>query len=65
MFIQMSPFKELYGYDPTTFGSLITLESQVPRAHEFIQQNIDILKALKDNLQVAQNKKAMYNKENL
>ena len=55
MSIGMSPFKELYGYEATTFGDLINQESRVPGAKDFIQQSIDIMKTLKDNLHYAQN----------
>ena len=55
MSIGMSPFKALYGYEATTFGDLIIQERKVPRAKDFIQQCIDIMKTLKDNLNHAQN----------
>ena len=55
MSIGMSPFKELYGYEATTFGDLIIQESRIPGAKDFIQQSINIMKVLKDNLCHAQN----------
>lgn len=60
MSIQMSPFKALYGYEPTSFGSLITPESQVPRARDFIQESMDILRTLKDHIHQAQNQQKIY-----
>ena len=50
MSIGMIPFKALYSYEATTFGDLINQESKVPRAEDFIQQNIDIMKRIKHNL---------------
>ena len=55
MSIRMSPFKALYGYEATVFGDMINQESRVPRAKDFIQQSIDIIKTLKDILHHAQN----------
>ena len=60
MSIGMSPFKALYGYEATTFGDLIIQESRIPRAKDFIQQSIDIMKVLKDNLCHAQNQQKIY-----
>ena len=60
MSIGMSPFKALYSYEATTFGDLFNQESKVPRAKDFIQQNIDIMKTLKDNLHHAQNQQKIY-----
>lgn len=56
----MSLFKGLYGYEATTFGDLIIQESNVPGAKDFIQQNFDIMKTLKDNLHHAQNQQKIY-----
>lgn len=60
MSIKMIPFKAPYGYEPTTFGSLITQESQVPRAKHFIQQSMDAMKTVKYNLHQAKNQQKMY-----
>ena len=60
MSIGMSPFKELYGYEATTFGDLNNQESRVPGAKDFIQQSMDIMKTLKDNLHHAQNQQKIY-----
>ncbi|XP_059071493.1 uncharacterized protein LOC131062988 [Cryptomeria japonica] len=60
MSIGMSPFQALYGYEATSFGELITQESKVPRAQDFVQQSMDIMKTLKENLQQAQNQQKIY-----
>ena len=60
MSIGMSQFKALYGYEATAFGVLINQESRVPGAKDFNQQNIDIMKTLKDNLHHAQNQQKVY-----
>ena len=64
MSIKMSPFKALYGYEATTFGSLTIMESKVPSAQELIQRNIDIIKELRDNLHIAQNQQKLYADKN-
>ena len=58
--IGMSPFRELYGYDASTFADLIFGDSRAPKAKDWIQESQDILKVLKDNLQMAQNQQKMY-----
>lgn len=55
MSIGMPPFKALYGYDATTFADMVFGDSQAPKAKVWIQESQDILKILKDNLQMAQN----------
>jgi hypothetical protein len=54
--IKMTPFKSLYGYDTTTFVDREFGDSRAPKAKDWIQETRDILQALKDNLQMAQNK---------
>lgn len=60
MSIRMSPFKALYGYEATSFMDLILANSRVPSAKDMIQQNIDIMKSLRENLQQAQNQQKLY-----
>jgi hypothetical protein len=60
MSIGMSPFRALYGYDAPTFVDQIFGESRAPKAKDWIQESQDILKTLKDNLQMAQNQQKMY-----
>ena len=50
MSIGMSPFRELYVYDALTFA-----DSRAPKAKYWVEEIQEILKILKDNLQVAQN----------
>jgi hypothetical protein len=51
----MSPFRALYGYDPLSFGEIAFGDSRAPMVQDWIQQNQNILRELKDHLQRAQN----------
>ena len=51
----MPPFKELYGYDASNFTEHIFGDSRAPKAKDWIEESQEILKVLRDNLQVAQN----------
>lgn len=53
--IKISPFKALYGYDPLNFTELIFDEGKASKAKYFLQEYHDIMRALKKNLQMAQN----------
>ena len=53
-------FKALYGYEALSFMDLAFDEIKVPWAKETMQSYQDILKALKDNIQHAQNQQKMY-----
>ncbi|XP_059068313.1 uncharacterized protein LOC131858861 [Cryptomeria japonica] len=44
----------------TSFGTLITTGSNVPKAKDIIQYNMDLMKTLKDNLHHAQNQQKIY-----
>lgn len=55
MSIGMSPFRALYGYYALTFVDMVFGDSRAPLAKEWIQESQEILRALKDNLQTAQN----------
>lgn len=60
MSIGMTPFRALYGYDATSFVDLAFGDSRAPKARECLQDSQDILRALKDNIQHAQNQQKMY-----
>ena len=60
MSIGMSPFKALYGYDASTFIDHIFGDSRAPKAKDWIEESLEILKVLKDSLQVAQNQQKRY-----
>jgi len=56
----MSPFRALYGYDAISFSDMIFGDSRAPGAKDSVQESQEILRALKNNLQVAQNQQNMY-----
>jgi len=60
MSIWMSPFMEFYGYDAPSFVDLEFGESRPPNAKYWLQESQDILRVLKEKLQVSQNQKKMY-----
>jgi hypothetical protein len=60
MSIGMTPFKALYGYDATTFVDRAFGDNRAPKAKDWIQESQDILRTLKDNLQMTQNQQKMY-----
>ena len=60
MSIGMSPFRALYGYDAISFSDMIFGDSRAPGAKDSVQESQEILRALKNNLQVAQNQQNMY-----
>jgi transposase InsO family protein len=53
MSVGMSPFRALYGYDAPSFVDLAFGDNRAPKAKDWIQESQDILKALKDNLQMS------------
>ena len=55
MSIGMSPFHAMYSYVALTFVDLMFGDNKALKAKEWIQESQDILRALKDNLQAAQN----------
>ena len=55
MSIRMTPFKALYGYEALNFADLVFEDNWAPKEKDWVQDNQDILKVLKENLQVAQN----------
>ena len=60
MSIGMSPFRALYGYDALTFSDMIFCDSRAPKAKYWVEESQEILKLLKDNLQVVQNQQKQY-----
>ena len=60
MSIRMTPFKALYGYEALNYADLAFGDSRAPKAKDWIQDNKDILKILKENLQIAQNQQKLY-----
>jgi hypothetical protein len=55
MSIGMSPFRELYSYDPSSFVEISFGDNKAPIVQDWIQQIQDILRELKDHPQRAQN----------
>jgi hypothetical protein len=55
MAIGMTPFRELYGYDAPTLVELVFGERRAPKAKDWIIESQEILKLLKENLQMTQN----------
>jgi hypothetical protein len=55
MSIGMNPFRSLYEYDAPSFMDLAFGDSRAPKDKDWIQENQDILKALKENLQISRN----------
>jgi hypothetical protein len=55
MSIGMTPFRALYGYDAPTLIDLVFEDSRAPKAKDWIVESQEILKVLKENLQMAQN----------
>ncbi|XP_059073753.1 uncharacterized protein LOC131874407 [Cryptomeria japonica] len=55
MSIKMTPFMALYGYEAPSFMDLVLGDSRVPKAKDSLQDSQDILRALKENIQQAQN----------
>jgi len=60
MSIGMSPFRALYGYDTLPFADMVFGYSKAPRSKDWIQESQEILNALKDTLQTAQNQQKIY-----
>ena len=60
MSIWMSHLKELYGYYAITFVDMIFGDSRDPKAKYWVEESQEILKLLKDKLQVAQHQQKQY-----
>lgn len=55
MSIHMTPYRALYGYDAPSFLDLLLSDSRVPSANDLLQENQDIMRALRENIQKVQN----------
>ncbi|XP_059068173.1 uncharacterized protein LOC131858745 [Cryptomeria japonica] len=60
MSIGMTPFRALYGYEALSFTDLAVSDSRVPLAQDWLQENQDVMRSLRENLQQAQNQQKMY-----
>ena len=60
MSIKMTPFKALYGYEALNFADLDFGDSRAPKEKYWVQDNQDILKVLKENLQTTHNQHKLY-----
>ncbi len=60
MSIRMTPFRALYGYEHLSFIDLALQDNKAPLAKDWILDQQDILKALMDNIQQAQNWQKLY-----
>ena len=56
----MTPFMALYGYEAPNFADLIFGDSKAQKAKDWLQDNQDILRALKDNMQMEQNQQNIF-----
>jgi hypothetical protein len=56
MSVGMTPFRALYEYDAPTLVDLVFGESRDPKAKDWIIESQEILKLLKENLQMVQNR---------
>ena len=61
----MTPFKAFYGYDAPKFVDLIFGYWRDQKDKDCLQESQDILKALKEDLQVAQNQQKMNVNKNI
>ena len=60
MTTQMLPFWALYGYDPPISMDLLWGDSRVLSARDMLQDNQDVVRSLRDNIQMAQNQQKQY-----
>ena len=60
MSINMTPFRALYGYEALSFVDLAFSDNRVPLAQDWLQENQDIMRSLRENLQQAQNQQKIY-----
>ncbi|XP_059067481.1 uncharacterized protein LOC131858299 [Cryptomeria japonica] len=54
------PFRALYGYEALSFIDLALSDSRVALAQDWLQENQDIMRSLRENLQHAQNQQKIY-----
>jgi hypothetical protein len=60
MSIGMTPFQALYSYEAMNFFDVVFGDSRALKAKDWIQDSQDILRALKENMRMAQNQQKMY-----
>jgi hypothetical protein len=60
MSVGMTPFQALYGYEVLIFADIVCGDCRVPQARGWLQDSQDILRALKENLMVAQSQWKMH-----
>jgi hypothetical protein len=60
MSVGMTPFRALYGYEVLIFADIACGDYRVPQVRGWLQDSQDILRALKENLRVAQSQQKMY-----
>jgi hypothetical protein len=60
MSIRMSPFRALYVYDAPYFVETMFGDSRVSGAKDWVEESQRILRAVKENLQEAQNQHKIY-----
>ena len=56
----MTPFFSLYAYEALTFSDLMFGDGRAQKAKYLLQENQDMLREPKYNLQMAQNQQKMY-----
>ena len=52
----MTPFQELYSYEPPRWKEIIQRSTKVPTVKDQLEDNQRIMQTLKDNLTMAQNR---------
>jgi hypothetical protein len=60
MSVGMTPFRALYDYEVLIFADIACGDCRVPQVRGWLQDSQDILRALKENLRVAQSQRKMY-----
>jgi hypothetical protein len=60
MYIRMSPFRALYGYDAPSFMETMFGDSRVSGAKDWVEESQRILQSVRENLQSAQNQQKIY-----
>jgi hypothetical protein len=50
MFVRMSPFRALYGYDAPSFVETVFGDSRVPGVKDWVEESQRILQAVRENL---------------
>ena len=54
--IKMSPFKALYGYNAPSIKDQLDTDSRIPAARDLLKETEDVIRIVKDNLEVARNR---------